>query len=220
MIIEPITNKTTSERILSLFSDRNLFKLLPSSVSTAEAETKAKTAPKKTRSASAYRETKTMVSTSVASPARSSKMSIETAPTKMERVLLLFALRISLSSSLLASAVLKYCQIAKPIITSPPARWIQNTGTILIRKTPMVTMIALVIVNAVAPEAKAIQGLTLVESAKRRKASLSVSSAMKIVAATVKKGVTRAPKSAVKLFDLYSVKKGRNITLDAFKVNL
>jgi hypothetical protein len=48
-----------------------------------------------------------------------------------------------------------------------------------------------VMVKANAPEAKAVQGFILVASARRRRASLSVSSATNIVINTVRKSVSR-----------------------------
>jgi hypothetical protein len=56
---------------------------------------------------------------------------------------------------------------------------------------PMVTIIAVVIVNAIDPEAKAIWGLILVARVRSKSASLSVSSAMKIAVKIVRKSVKR-----------------------------
>ncbi len=60
------------------------------------------------------------------------------------------------------------------------------------RTDPTVTMIAVVIVNARDPAANASRGFILVASVSKRRASLSVSSTMKIVEAMVKNAATRA----------------------------
>ena len=52
-------------------------------------------------------------------------------------------------------------------------------------------MIAVVIVNAIAPAANAIRGLIFVARVSKRMASLSVSSAMKIVATMVRNAANR-----------------------------
>jgi len=58
-------------------------------------------------------------------------------------------------------------------------------------------MIEVVIVKAVAPAANAICGLILVARVRSKSASLSVSSAMKMVITTVKNGTTSEPISNV-----------------------
>src|SRR5579884_4124977 len=77
----------------------------------------------------------------------------------------------------------------------PPAILIHTTGTKLRRTYPIDTIIAVVIVKAVEPAAKRVQGFVFVARARRRRASLSVSSATNMVEDTVANATTKLSKS-------------------------
>lgn len=78
----PMTVKTAIERYLIRLGDRTLPRRLPSAVSTATAPMSPSTQPEKTRRASSNLASRTTVTSSVASPARSSAISVRTAGTK------------------------------------------------------------------------------------------------------------------------------------------
>lgn len=67
----------------------------------------------------------------------------------------------------------------------------------VVRTKPTVTIIAVEIANAVEPAAKAVHGLILVERAKSKRASLSVSSATKIAGAIVANAPRRVEASKI-----------------------
>src|SRR5579884_3486125 len=79
----------------------------------------------------------------------------------------------------------------------PPAILIHTTGTKLRRTYPIDTIIAVVIVKAVEPAAKRVQGFVFVARARRRRASLSVSSATNMVEDTVANATTKLSKSEI-----------------------